>query len=124
MIKRILHAVSSVLIVFVLTYNLHHYLNQEILGYSLFQVYLFHAIATAIICVVVELIANQLPDQAGYTYLMFMCFKIGGFVILFQESVFLKDVLSKADRIGLVAPLFIFLIVEAYFIYKTLNAVN
>lgn len=71
-----------------------------------------------------EVVANNLPDQAGYTYLMLMCFKIGGFVIIFQDSVFAKDVLSKADRVGLVAPLFIFLIAEAFFVYKTLNTNN
>ncbi len=124
MVKRILYAVSTVLLVFLLAYNLHEFLNKGVLSYSLVHVYLFHAIAAAFICIIMELVASQLPDQAGYTYLMLMCFKIGGFVIIFQESVFLKDALTKADRIGLVAPLFIFLIAEAFFVYKTLSTNN
>ncbi|OEK06115.1 hypothetical protein A8C32_18975 [Flavivirga aquatica] len=124
MIKRIIYATIVISLLFIVAFNLHNYINTSILSFSLLNVYSFHAIAAIIVCIVVELVASKLPNQAGYAYLMLIFFKIGAFVLLFQTSVFSKVDLTQSDRVGLVAPLFVFLLAEAFIVYKTLNISN
>ncbi len=122
MTKRILYFVIAIAVLFALTFSLHNYLNDSTLSYSLLQVYSFHAIAALLVYVSIELLATTLPNQAGYGYLMMMFFKIGIFLLMFQESVFEKDSLTQQERIGLVVPLFIFLMAEAVAVGKLLNS--
>ena len=122
MLKRILIVTAALVVLFLIAFNIHNYLSIQALSFPLISVYGFHAIATIIVYVVVELVASKLPNQAGYAYLMLMFFKIGAFVLLFQTSVFAKDQLEQADKIALVVPLFLFLIVEAIAVGKLLNS--
>ena len=65
-------------------------------------------------------IARIEPLAAPYLTLMF--FKIGAFVLIFQTSVFANENLTQMERIGLVIPLFLFLITEAIAVSKLLNS--
>ena len=122
MLKRIGIVSLLMIVLFFVAYYTHAALNTELLSFSLFHVYLFHVIAVVIVYGVIEFVAENLPSQAGYAYLMFMLFKIGLFILIFQESVLAKEALSKADKIGLVVPLFLFLMVEAVAVGKLLNS--
>ncbi|WP_417195723.1 DUF6168 family protein [Bizionia sp.] len=122
MIKRIVFVIILVLAVFGLSYGIHSSLLHSDLSFSLFNVYIFHVISVVIIYIMVEIVAENLPNQAGYSYLMLMFFKIGAFVLIFQSSVFKNDALTQNDRIALVIPLFLFLMIEAAAIAKLLNS--
>ena len=122
MAKRILYVAVSLVILLLVAYNIHNYLNTALLSFSLLKVYCFHAIAATIVYASVDFVASKLPNQAGYAYLMLMFFKIGIFLIIFQSSVFEKESLTQPERIGLVVPLFLFLIVEAIAVGKLLNS--
>ncbi|TYB74222.1 hypothetical protein ES677_04910 [Bizionia gelidisalsuginis] len=122
MTKRILYFVLAIAALFALAFSLHSYLTTSELSFSLLKVYSFHAIASVLVYVAIELLATTLPNQAGYGYLMMMFFKIGIFVLMFQESVFSKESLSQPERIGLVVPLFLFLMAEAIGVGKLLNS--
>ena len=122
MSKRILIVVGVLLVLFLAAFNIQNYLTTETLSFSLFHVYLFHLIATIVVYVSVEMVASALPNQAGYAYLTLMLFKIGAFVLIFQSSVFLNDNLTQMERIGLIIPLFLFLITEAIAVSKLLNS--
>lgn len=122
MVKRIIIVALSVVLLFVIGFFSHSYILQETLSFSLLNVYIFHTIAAILVYLIIEFVAEQLPTQAGYAYLMLMFFKIGAFVLLFQTSVFAKDALTQAERIGLVVPLFLFLIAEAIAVAKLLNS--
>lgn len=122
MIKRILIVTAILLALFLIALNLQNYLTTETLSFSLFSVYLFHLIAAIVVYVTVEIVAEKLPNQAGYAYLTLMFFKIGAFVLVFQSSVFANDNLTRIERIGLVVPLFLFLITEAIAVSKLLNS--
>ena len=122
MVKRILYVAVSLAVLLLLTYNLHNYLNTSILSFSLLKVYCYHAVAAIIVYASVDFVASKLPNQAGYAYLTLMFFKIGIFVLMFQTTVFEKESLTQPERIGLVVPLFIFLIVEAIAVGKLLNS--
>jgi len=121
MLKRIILIASLLVLLFGVSYGVHANLLNETLAFSLFNVYLFHAISAILVYIAVEVVSNYLPNQAGYAYLMMMCLKIGAFVLIFQTSVFAKASLSQVERISLVVPLFLFLIVEAIAVSRLLN---
>ena len=121
MIKRIIIVAIIIILLFAISYNVHLYVLDQSISFSLLAVYLFHAISAILVYCVVEAVANYLPNQAGYAYLMMMFLKIGAFVLIFQTEVFVNDALSWADRVSLVVPLFLFLIAEALAVGKLLN---
>lgn len=124
MIKRILYFTIASAIVFAVSYFPHQLIlnTKEIfLSFSLLSIYLFFVFSSILIYGITELISEKLPSQAGYVYLASIFLKIGLFVLLFQDSVFTKE-LSKPERFSLIIPLFLFLIIEAIAISKLLNS--
>lgn len=124
MIKRILYFIVIIFAVFAISFFSHDYtLNSKeiLLSFSLLKVYSFHVIAAIIVYAIVELVADNLPNQAGYAYLASIFLKIGFFVLIFQASIFANEALSKPERFSLVIPLFLFLIIEAIAVSKLLN---
>lgn len=122
MIKRILIVITVLLVLFLVAFNIQNYLTTQTLTFSLLFVYLFHVIAASIVYVIIEIVAEELPNQAGYAYLTLMFLKIGAFVLIFQSSVFSNDNLTQIERVGLVVPLLLFLLTEAIAVSKLLNS--
>jgi hypothetical protein len=124
MIKRILKFIIANILVFVVSYFVHDYVvnsNAVALSFSLFSVYLFHVVAAFIVCALVEMVADKLPNQAGYAYLASVFVKMGIFVLVFKDTILSNDQLSKPERFSLIIPLFIFLIIEAVAISNLLK---
>ena len=124
MIKRILFFLIAVLLLFVISFFSHDFILQskEIsVSFSLIGVYSFHVISAIVVYSIVELVAEKIPNQAGYAYLASIFLKIGFFVLIFQASIFANEELTKPERISLVIPLFLFLITEAIAVSKLLN---
>jgi len=125
MIKRILSYLLIVVAVFVVVFFTHQYVldsKQLVLSYSLLNVYLFNAIASIIIYGCIELVAEKLPSQAGYAFLACVFLKIGFFVVLFQATVFSEVKLELFQRLSLMIPFFLFIIIEAVGVAKLLNS--
>ncbi|WP_233861561.1 DUF6168 family protein [Tenacibaculum piscium] len=124
MSKRILYFITAVLLLFAVSYFLHTYIlkmQEVVLPYSLLSMYLFHVIATSLVYIILEFIADTLPNEAGYVYLASMLLKIGFFVLIFKNDVFTEVKLIQPARISLVVPLFLFLTTEAMGVFKLLN---
>ncbi|WP_100926489.1 DUF6168 family protein [Tenacibaculum sp. SZ-18] len=123
MIKRILLFLTALFLVFIISYFLNSYLVvEETFAFSLLSVYLFHTIAAFVVYCAIEIAADYMPNQAGYTYLASIFLKMGFFVLVFNSSVFANGILSKPEKFSLVAPLFLFLITEAVAVSKLLNS--
>ncbi len=123
MIKRIVSYLILTVVVFFVVYYVHHFLlEKEIVSYSLMSVYLFHLIASVFVYTIIEAVAEYLPDQAGYAYLASMFLKLGFFLLMFKSALFSGVSLVQVERISLVIPLFLFLIIEAAAIFKLLNS--
>ena len=125
MIKRILIYLSVIALVFVVVFFTHQYVleyKQLVLSYSLLNVYLFNAIVSIIIYGCIELVAEKLPSQAGFAFLACVFLKIGFFVVLFQTTVFPEVKLEMFQRLSLMIPFFLFIIIEAVAIAKLLNS--
>lgn len=122
MFKRIIAFVLIIVVLGAISYYLHSYFNTSLLGFSLFHVYIFYAISAIIIYTLIEVIANELPNLAGYGFLMGMFIKIGVFILVFKEAVFVKEHLLMEERMALIVPFFLFLLVEVVGVAKLLNS--
>jgi len=85
-------------------------------------VYLFNSIASIVIYGCIELVAEKLPSQAGYAFLACVFLKIGLFIVLFQSTVFPEEKLEVFQRLSLMIPFFLFIIIEAAGVAKLLNS--
>jgi hypothetical protein len=125
MIKRILGYLVVACLAFAITFFIHDYsLNMKnlYLSYSLLNVYLFNFIASVLIYTSIEVLAEKLPSQAGYGFLACVFLKIGFFVVLFQDTVFSEVRLELYQRLSLIIPFFLFIIIESIAIAKLLNS--
>lgn len=104
----------------------HNYVieNQGIsLGFSLQNMYAFHAFFSLQLCIVFSLLSNneKLRPQLGFIYLGSFVLKIIVFCALFYNVLFFGEKLTRPQRISLIIPMLLFLILEVYFIIKILN---
>ncbi|WP_430410825.1 DUF6168 family protein [Kordia sp.] len=112
--------------VFFLGDFIHNYYiqNQEIsLGFSLRNMYAFHAFFSLQLCIIFALLSNnkKINPQLGFIYLASFVLKIIAFCAIFYNPLFTVEKLSSIQRISLLIPMFIFLIIEVYFIIKIIN---
>lgn len=121
MIKRILVFFISVVIIFSVTFNTNNFLVEDC-RFSILNMYLFHALFSFLIYLIIEITTIKLSNQSGFVYLTTIFIKIGVFLLIFQGDVFGEFDLSKSERISIVAPMLIFLMLEALFISKLLNS--
>ena len=124
MIKQILLFLGAITLFFAFSYFPHQYflsLQETTLRFSLFSIYVFHYIATILVYILVSIIAEKMPNQAGYAYLASVFLKLGVFLMIFQSSIFSDEILSKIEKTALIIPLFLFLLIEAVFVSKVLN---
>ncbi len=124
MIKRIVLFLIAVALIFITGYFLNTYLldiNQQTLRFSLLNVYAFNAIACCLIYAAVESIASFLPNKTGFLYLALSTVKLGLFILIFQKVLFSELPLSKAEKISIVVPFLIFLLIEGIGVAKLLN---
>lgn len=125
MIKRIIGYLLIACCVFAIAFIIHDYslnMKELYLSYSLLSVYLFNFIASMVIYTAIEVLAEKLPSQAGYGFLACVFLKIGFFVVLFQDTVFSEVRLEMYQRLSLIVPFFMFIIMESIAISKLLNS--
>ena len=125
MIKRILGYLVIACLAFAIAFFIHDYslnMKELYLSYSLLYVYLFNFVASVIIYTSIEVLTKKLPSQAGYGFLACVFLKIGFFVMLFQDTVFSEVRLELYQRLSLIVPFFLFIIIESIAIAKLLNS--
>jgi hypothetical protein len=62
-----------------------------------------------------------LPDKVGYAFLMAVFIKMGLFILIFSSNGLLEKKLYLADKLGVLLPFFIFLLIEALAIASRLK---
>lgn len=124
MIRRIVLFTTIAVLLFLISFFAHKYINQineVFLTFSLLNVYVFNIIAALVIYILIEATAAYLPSNAGYAYLASVFIKMGFFLLIFQKNIFGEIPLTKPERLSLVIPLFFYLFLEAFFAGKLLN---
>jgi len=94
----------------------------ESLSYSLNSIYYFHFAAYLIIVLAVELLNKRMPNQVGFFYLASVFIKIGFFMLLFKDVIFAENPMGFLERISIIIPFLMFLIFEAVYSGKLMNA--
>ena len=111
---RILKYCLIVIAAFVVLYTAHKtLLGTHKMIFSLNALYAFFVISTLVIIVSLELLATVLPDKVGYAFLMAVFIKMGLFILIFSSAGLLDKKLYFADKLGVLLPFFIFLLIEA-----------
>ena len=119
---RILKFCLIVIAAFIVLYSLHKMLlGSQKMVLSLNALYAFFVVSTLIIIVSLELLANVLPDKVGYAFLMAVFIKMGLFILIFSSNGLLEKKLYLADKLGVLLPFFIFLLIEALAIASRLK---
>jgi len=124
MTKRLLSFALGITILSVLLYLGHSFLLAhfgESISFALRSVYYFNALACVIICICVELLFTRLPSQVGYAYLASIFIKIGLFVLIFKNTLFPDGEFPMSERLSIVVPMMVFLIVEAVYCGRLMN---
>ena len=123
--KFVLYCGTFAILFFIGFFGHNAYLGESLsnLPFSLKNVYLFHASFSCFICVALLLITylTHLKDQVGFLYLAFFVLKFVFFGIAFSELFFENVELSLSNKLSLLTPLFLFLVVEVVFIVQLLN---
>ncbi|MDE1205373.1 DUF6168 family protein [Tenacibaculum larymnensis] len=124
MIKRILIFTVVVVVLATLGFFINNYFiekNAVSLSFSLLSVYTFNLVASLVIYIAVEIVISYLPNETGYLYLGLMLVKFGVFILLYQDSIFSETGLTKPEKVSILLPILIFLLVEAIGVSKLLN---
>lgn len=129
MIKQIFIFMMAFGLLFFLGEYLHSYYieSQEIaLGFSLQNMYAFHAFFSLQLCIIFAFLATnkKISPQLGFIYLASFVLKMIVFCIVFYNPLFTVETLSKIQRVSLLIPMVLFLILEVYFIIKILNTTH
>jgi len=93
------------------------------LSFSLLHIYIFHFVASLLITVGILLLSksNKWLPQLGFLYIFAFITKFLFFAAAFKQHLFKNESLTKTESLNLLIPLFLFLILEVFFITKILN---
>lgn len=123
-------SIISILSTFIVAYLVGLYAHQEILEtqeiilpFSIEKLYLFLAGFSILICINLQLLtkAPKLSEQLGLIYLGTLMLKIILFSAVFYPSIIKQESLIISTQISLLTPIFLFLIIEVFFVAKILN---
>lgn len=129
MIKRILHYILSFGLLFLMGFYAHKSIlasTGKTLDFSLFDIYVFHAVFSFGICVLL-LALSKLPTfapQLGFIYLGGFLLKFFFFAAVFQNIVLRESSFSTTDSVSLLVPIILFLSLEVYFVTKLLRRID
>jgi len=102
-----------------------YYIESEgiILGFSLRNMYAFHAFFSLQLCIIFAVLSTneKISPQLGFIYLASFVLKIIAFCAIFYDPIITGKKLSNIQRVSLLIPVVTFLILEVYFIIKILN---
>lgn len=89
--------------------------------YSIYAIYLFHAITTALICFILIYINKKVSDKTGFAFMALSILKMLAAVLFLVPLIRLDKVQKLPDIIAFFIPYFAFLFFELTFIIKLLN---
>jgi len=124
MIKSILiYAVVFALLYFLGVYLHSVYLEEIPVTISLHKTYLVHSISSFVLCSTLLILSykKNLFNQLGFIYIGGLVFKLTVFSMLFKSHIFSEKPLQLTEKMLLIVPVFVFLILEVIFIANILN---
>ncbi len=110
----------------ILLFLAHFFIIQEFLKsysffYSVYAIYLFHAITTALICFILIYINKKVSDQTGFAFMALSVLKMLAAILFLIPLIQLDKMQKIPDVIAFFIPYFAFLFFELTFIIKLLK---
>ena len=125
MIKSLmLYAASFAVLFLIIHFSQEFVLNEsnKTVRFNLWDTNVFLVVASLLICVHLKLFSTikSLQPQLGFIYLPTLFIKGGLFFLAFKSSVFSLETLTMVERLSLLLPLLLFLVLEVFFVVKIL----
>ncbi|WP_040279639.1 DUF6168 family protein [Psychroserpens damuponensis] len=97
--------------------------SSQILRFNVYDTNMFYAVSSLIICIHFEIFSHikSLQPQLGFIYLPTLFIKGILFFVVFKSSIFNQETLTIHERLHLLIPLLLFLILEVFFITQILK---
>ena len=89
--------------------------------YSIYSIYLFHAITTAIVCFVLIYMKKNLSEKVGFAFMALSILKMLATILFLVPLIQLDKDQKLPDIIAFFIPYFTFLFFEMTFVIKLLN---
>lgn len=89
--------------------------------YSIYAIYLFHSITTALICFIIIYINKIVSDKTGFAFMALSILKMLAAILFLIPLIQLDKEQKLADIAAFFIPYFAFLFFELTFIIKLLN---
>ncbi|MUU79036.1 DUF6168 family protein [Winogradskyella endarachnes] len=126
MIKTLMiYVIAFALLYFAISFSqdfIYKYIGASI-RFNFWDTNLFLAIVSFVICAQIQLFSllESLKTKLGFVYLPTFFVKGILFYVAFKDSVFGLESLSTPERFCLIIPFLFFLVLEVYFVVKTIS---
>lgn len=119
-----LYAASFAVLFLIIHFSQEFVLNEsnKTVRFNLWDTNVFLVIASLLICIHLKLFSSikSFQPQLGFIYLPTLFIKGGLFFLAFKSSVFSLETLTMVERLSLLLPLLLFLVLEVFFVVKIL----
>lgn len=95
--------------------------NEYYFFYSIYSIYLFHAITTVIVCFVLIYMKKNLSEKVGFAFMALSILKMLATILFLVPLIQLDKDQKLPDIIAFFIPYFAFLFFEMTFVIKLLN---
>ena len=92
--------------------------------YSIFGIYLFQIITTALVCLIIIYVNEKLAEKTGFAFMALSILKMLATVLFLLPLIRIDKDQKIPDVIAFFMPYFFFLIFELTFIIKILNGIK
>ncbi|NRD18502.1 hypothetical protein HNV08_00465 [Winogradskyella eckloniae] len=126
MIKTVLvYIISFALLFFIISFSQEYLYNDldVLLRFNLWDINLFLAIASFLICAQLQLLSliDSIKTKLGFVYLPTFFIKGILFYAAFKSSVFSLETLNTPERLCILIPFLLYLVLEVYFVVKIIT---
>lgn len=124
--KRLISILLTFIVLYIVSTYFHNLIldnNDITLPFSIERLYLFLTGYSILICFNLQLFTKipKIADRIGFIYLGTSLIKIVLFLVVFHPPIILQESLVLPTKLSLLVPIFIFLIMEVFFVTKILN---
>ncbi|QED38491.1 hypothetical protein FK178_12545 [Antarcticibacterium arcticum] len=111
------------IILFLIQYLISAFLLEDmVLYYPVFAIYLFHFLATLIIYFILILIYNNFQDKTGFAFMGASLLKMLAAVLFLLPMLLSNSGNPFANLLSFFIPYFLFLVFETFYAVKLINA--
>ena len=114
----------SLILFFIHFLVIENFSNSDSFFYSIYAIYLFQIITTALVCFVIIYVNEKFADKTGFAFMALSILKMLAAIIFLVPLIQIDKEQKLPDIIAFFIPYFFFLFFELTFIIKFLNRIE